>query len=372
MKRFLPLLLLLALFSGLCPGASAAAPNGFLSVTVYDYDLDRYGQTQELPLVNLRLDGQPVIGEMPGVILEGRTMAPLRLLAEGLGAEVEWIPGKAQVLIARGEDTILLTLGSATAQVNGQERELPDAVPATTIAYKGQGYTMVPLRFFSETLDCRVDWSQASYTASVAQRAYIDREIGPLLKPLEQPIDPSRYLIALDAGHGGSASGAYYEDTAEKDLTLAMTKRVEAILRALGYRTVMTRQEDTYVDLYERAWIANAAGADLFISIHCNAAEKNPDFQGTYVYHYPDSEQGPALAQSIQTQACAFTGSIDRGIESANFVVVRESYMPAVLVETGFMTCHEELERLREEAYQTRMAQGIAQGIIQYLNARGS
>lgn len=372
MKRFLPLLLSLALFASFCPGASAAAPNGTLSVAIYNYDLDRYGEAQELPLVKLRLDGQSIAGEMPGVILGGRTMAPLRLLAEGLGAEVEWIPDKAQVLVIRGDDTILLTLGSATAQVNGSDRELPDAVPATTIAYESQGYTMVPLRFFSETLDCRVGWEQASYTASIAQRAYIDREMGWLLEPLDQPIDPSRYLIALDPGHGGSASGAYYEETAEKDLTLAMTQKVETILNALGYNTLMTRQEDEYVDLYERSWIANEAEADIFVSIHCNAAEKNFDFQGTYVYHYPDSEQGLALAQSIQAQACAFTGSLDRGTESANFVVVRESYMPAVLVETGFMTCHEELERLRDEAYQARMAQGIAQGIIQYLNARGA
>lgn len=370
MKRFLPLLLSLALLVSLGPKTLAATPNGALSAAVYDYTLQHYGEAQELPLVNLRLNGQSIMGEMPGVILGGRTMAPLRLLAEGLGAQVEWVPDKAQVLISRDESTVLLTLGSATAQVNGLPRELPDGVPATTLFYEGQGYTMVPLRFFSETLDCRVDWEQRSYTASVTQYQYIDQEMGQLLAPLDTPIDPEQHLIVLDPGHGGSASGAYYEETAEKDLNLSITKRVEALLNALGYRTLMTRQEDVDIGLYERAWMANAAQADIFVSIHCNAAENHPDFQGTYVYHYPGSERGMALAQSIQTQACAFTGSIDQGIDSANFVVMREPYMPAVLVETGFMTCHEELERLRDEAYQTRMAQGIAQGIIQYLNAQ--
>lgn len=368
MKRFLPLLLSLALLAGLGPVTTAAAPNGSIEAAVYNYELQRYDQAGEMPQVNLRLNGQSIAGEMPGVILGGRTMAPLRLLAEGLGAQVEWVPDKAQVLVTREEDTILLTLGDPTAQVNGLSKELPDGVPATTISYRGQGYTMVPLRFFSETLDCRVDWTQESYTASVAQRRYIGQEMDLLLAPLDTPIAPERRLIVLDPGHGGSASGAYYEETAEKDLNLAMTKRVEAILNALGYRTVMTRQGDTDLGLYERAWLANGVEADIFVSIHCNAAENNPDFQGTYVYHYPGSERGMALAQSIQTQVCAFTGSIDQGIDSANFVVVREPYMPAVLVETGFMTCHEELERLRDEAYQTRMAQGIVQGIIQYLN----
>lgn len=370
MKRFLPLFLSLTLLAGLGPASVAAVPNGTVTAAVYNYELQRYDDAREMSRVNLRLDGRPIAGEMPGVILGGRTMAPLRLLAEGLGAQVEWVPDRAQVLVTRGEDAILLTLGDPIAQVNGQPRELPDGVPATTISYEGQGYTMVPLRFFSETLDCRVDWTQQSYTASVAQRRYIGQEMDLLLAPLDTPIDPERRLIVLDPGHGGSASGAYYEETAEKDLNLAMAKRVEAILNALGYRVVMTRQGDTDLGLYERAWLANAAEADIFVSIHCNAAENHPDFQGTYVYHYPGSEQGMALAQSIQTQACAFTGSIDQGIDSANFVVVRESYMPAVLVETGFMTCHEELVRLRDEVYQTRMAQGIAQGIIQYLNLR--
>ena len=94
MKRFLPLLLSLALLVSLGPKTLAATPNGALSAAVYDYTLQRYGEAQELPLVNLRLNGQSIMGEMPGVILGGRTMAPLRLLAEGLGAQVEWVPDK--------------------------------------------------------------------------------------------------------------------------------------------------------------------------------------------------------------------------------------------------------------------------------------
>lgn len=366
MRRFLSLVLsALLLF---CAGgrAQAAVPNGILKAAVYNYKADRYGETQDLPLVNLRLNGESISGEMPGVIYQSRTLAPLRLLAEGLGARVEWMPSSAQVLITREEETVLLTLGSATAYVNGEPRELPDGVPATMVSYQGQGYTMVPLRFFSQSLGCRVGWEQTSYTAKVYESDYI----ADLLEPLDAPIDPSCYTIALDAGHGGSASGAVYEETMEKDLTLSMTQKVQELLAALGYNTVMTREEDQYVDLYERAEIANRANADIFVSIHCNAADKHPDFEGLYVYHYPWSWSGMTLAQSIQTPACAFTGAVDREIDSANFVVLRETKMPAVLVETGFMTCSWELERLKDDAYQTRMAQGIVQGIIQYLNAK--
>lgn len=358
MKRFLPLLLVFAL---LCPlGASAAAPpNGTVSVQVYDYQRGTYSASQALPVVKLAVDGEELESSAaPGVVVDGRTLAPLRPLAERLGAQVEWAQSTAQVTVKRGSDTVILTMGKATARVNGVDKPLPGGVPATAVLYQDRGHTMVPLRFFSEMLGCAVTWEQYSYTARVSTA-------------LEKPIDPEKYLIALDAGHGGSATGAYYENTAEKDLNLAMIKKLDEILRGLGYKTMLTRTADVDVGLKQRSILANNAKADIFVSIHCNASETNHSFQGLYVYHYPGSVQGAALAQAIQTPACQFTGAIDRGINNANFSVVRESKMPSVLVETGFMTCHEELARLKDEAYQSAMAQGIAQGIVRYLNAKG-
>lgn len=358
MKRLLPLFLLFALLCPTFATATPAAPNGTVSARLYDYSSATYGAPQELSVVKLALDGAVVDTQgMPGVIVHGRTLAPLRALAERLDAQVTWLQDTAQVVVERGDDTVVLTMGQATAQVNGVDKPLPDGVPATAIFHDGQGYTMVPLRFFSEVLGCAVTWEQYSYTAR-------------LTTALERPLSPEQYLIALDAGHGGSASGAYYENTAEKDLNLAMIQKLDDILRGLGYRTLLTRTDDVYVGLKERSDLANAAQADIFVSIHCNAAEHSPNFQGLYVYHYPGSAAGECLARAIQTPACAFTGAVDRDINSANFLVVRESNMPAVLVETGFMTCHEELERLKNEAYQSRMAQGIAQGIVGYLNAQ--
>ncbi len=365
MRRFLPLILILALLFCNLPAAQAAAPNGTLTASVYDYTADTPGPAQFLDKVTLRLDGRAISGEMPAVIVEGRTLAPLRLLAEALGVTVEWLPDRAaQVRLTKGETVIELTLGASSAMVNGQSVPMPGGVPAAMVSYQGQGYTMAPLRFFSEALGCRVGWDQGSYTAFVFSQGYIS----PLLAGLDRPQDPGRYLIAIDAGHGGSATGAVYGGAEEKALNLAMARKLRDILTALGYNTVMTRDADMDVGLYDRAYRANAMNADLFVSIHCNAAEQNADFQGLYVYHYPQSAQGAALAQSIQTTTATATGAIDRGIDSANFVVLRESDMPAVLVETGFMTCPAELARLRDDAYQTRVAQGVAQGIVRFLD----
>ena len=183
------------------------------------------------------------------------------------------------------------------------------------------------------------------------------------------PIDPEKSTIVIDPGHGGSRPGARYEGIAEKDINLAVSKKLETLLKNHGYNVVMTRSTDVDVGLYERADIANAVNADLFVSIHSNAAENRPDYQGIYTYYHPSSRRGARLAQAIQTPLCRMTGRIDRGIKDADFVVIRETKMCAVLVEMGFMTNHEELMNLIDDSYQDKLAQGISEGIVSYLNS---
>jgi len=184
------------------------------------------------------------------------------------------------------------------------------------------------------------------------------------------PIDPSASTIVLDAGHGGSATGAQYEGVREKDINLSVTRKLAVLLEDCGYNVILTRTGDESVGLYERADIANGLQADIFVSLHANAAPSAPDFAGIYTYHYPGSRRGPLLAQQIQSAVISSTGAADRKINSANFVVLRETDMPAVLVEMGFMTNHDELMKLIDGGYQDKLAQGIAQGIIHYLNSQ--
>ena len=206
----------------------------------------------------------------------------------------------------------------------------------------------------------------AAVDGGVLIQAVENDQQGPPL--LSTPINPESSVIVLDAGHGGSATGAQYGGIAEKDINLSVTRKVAALLEDCGYPVVLTRSGDWDVGLYERAEQANDLQADIFVSVHSNAAPASPDYTGIYTYHYPDSYWGGLLAQYIQSSLISATGAIDRGTKSEDFVVLRETDMAAVLVEMGFMTNHGELRLLVDSGYQDKLARGIAEGIIRYLN----
>ena len=142
MKKAVSFLLTLALLAGLL-SAWAAGPAGTLSVYFYDETAQRYGELTQTDRVSLTLDGSPLTpDDVPALVQypvgqNGRTLVPVRLIAERLGASVTWVPETRQVILLREESTIVLTLGSATALVNGQAMELPGGVPAGVVKSGG-------------------------------------------------------------------------------------------------------------------------------------------------------------------------------------------------------------------------------------------
>ena len=144
-------------------------------------------------------------------------------------------------------------------------------------------------------------------------------------------------------------------------------------LEALGYQVMLTRSKDIYVSLPRRVSIANKANALLFVSLHFNSA-KNTDARGIEVYYYGRAEPWRARA-SQRLAGCVLAEIIDqtkarsRGVKHGNFHVIRETDMPAVLVEGGFMTNGEERNRLKDRNYLNRLAVGIAEGVDRYLRS---
>lgn len=175
--------------------------------------------------------------------------------------------------------------------------------------------------------------------------------------------------IILDAGHGGKDPGTLWGDVYEKDINLAITKKLEQLLAAKGYRVVMTRDEDERVVLKERVQTAQDNRGDLFVSIHQNALENDTVTEGMEIYasRTPGSE---ALAEKIWDSLLAETGAKDKGItKNSDLFVLENTTMPACLIETGFITSSRERELLLDEEYQQKIAQSIAEGIAKFLES---
>lgn len=199
----------------------------------------------------------------------------------------------------------------------------------------------------------------------------IDSEISLLLKRGEN-LDSKDRLIVIDPGHGGRAIGATsVTGRYEKELNLKLGLKLNEKLEDLGYNTIMTRDTDVDVDLYERARIANSNYADVFISLHGNA-NNNKSIQGIEVYYWPQNksdikeiEQHP-FAKAIMEELIKGTNAKDRGIISKPFVVIRETKMPAILVEVGYMSNAEEEKLIFNEKYQEKIIDSIVRGVENY------
>lgn len=197
----------------------------------------------------------------------------------------------------------------------------------------------------------------------------------PTPKPIVyQDLADTEKLIVLDAGHGGSDSGAVGylngNQVLEKNLTLEITNKVKERLEERGYKVSMTRTGDTLPSLTERPAQANEEEAAVFVSIHINSVDNAPEANGTEVY-YAESNNGDiygvnskTLAQNILTRMLYYMGSANRGVKTAEHAVTKRCDMPASLVEIGFITNPTEVYNMTTEEYQYKAAQGIAEGII--------
>lgn len=181
---------------------------------------------------------------------------------------------------------------------------------------------------------------------------------------LYAPKEDNVFCVVIDPGHGGKDPGAVVGEVYEKDINLAIALLIRDNLSGLENVSVfMTRDDDIYLSLGERAQFANKRQADFFVSIHANALE-DASYSGLFTFYHPQKPLSKKAAELIQYASVSATGASDRGVRSEDYAVLRETEMPAVLVETGFMTCPEELTKLVEQEYQMNMAKGISDGIL--------
>lgn len=172
------------------------------------------------------------------------------------------------------------------------------------------------------------------------------------------------FVICLDAGHGGKDEGTLSGDIYEKDITLSVVNYMNEILEGEGIHVILTRNSDTYMKLKKRTDIANNAGVDLFVSIHCNYYEYDSQICGFECYYRQGEYDSMEYAESIvdyleQTKEYAM-----RGLREEDFFVLRNTISPAVLIELGYLSNQDERKKLADKEYQKQIAEDIVSGII--------
>lgn len=193
-------------------------------------------------------------------------------------------------------------------------------------------------------------------------------------------------IIVLDAGHGGNDHGASGNDLLEKNVNLDIALRVERMLHDYNIPTVLTRRDDSYVALEDRAAMANELDDCLFVSIHCNAhtmesisgvetffADRKTLPQERWLWlglfsepEKPELDDDEILAGFIQAALITRTVSQNRGIKSSRLYLPRVVRHPAVLVEAGFISNWIEGRLLANAEYREQVAAAIAQGILNF------
>lgn len=186
----------------------------------------------------------------------------------------------------------------------------------------------------------------------------------------------SKKLIVIDAGHGGDDFGTrslsqpkYHE----KSLNLTTALVLNDFLQKMGYLTMMTRSKDEFIPLQKRAEFANEKKADLFVSVHYNSAPAK-QAEGIEIFYFKSddnkirSTESDKLATSVLTQVTQLTKAKSRGVKHGNFAVIRETKMPAILIEGGFLTNEREMNKIKDPVYVKNIAWGIAKGIQEFLN----
>src|SRR6266480_3047161 len=224
----------------------------------------------------------------------------------------------------------------------------------------------------------------------LVSRTDLAKTIEPLLRPHRVPNAGKVETVVLDPGHGGHDKGALSRYGSEKDFALDVARTLRPLLQAKGLRVIMTREGDYFVPLEVRAQIANAARNSIFVSIHFNATNDDPNARGFEIFSFTprgapstsDNAVAPSAlsmqpgsevdTQSVALSACIYHSLLghipeyDRGIKRARFAVLRLTKVPAVLIEGGFLTERGESKLIANKDWRGKMAAASGVGIESY------
>ena len=430
--------------------------------------------------VRLNMNGTPVSTDVAPIIKDDRVLVPARAVFEALGGKVGWDSVNRVVTVAYGDTTVLLTIDSTTATVNGANHTLD--VPAQIVNNR----TLIPGRFVSESLAFQVDWDNSTRTVSITadslgditsptinsigeitnisvdagnsigsntivtitsnislesvaytysnlsgperfaidfpgiktttandasyskpdssvtavRTGQLDTETGRIVVDLKESVTPvvalssdkktltltfrrlstyfnpkedGKIVVMLDPGHGAETGGKRSPDSSlmEYEFNRAVANKIKTLLEARGIEVRLTVNDNTDLSLAERCALVNDSNdVDIFVSIHANAYGNGKEWttpEGWEIYHYAPDTLGKQLAQAIHDATIPTSGLKDRGVKSNDFYVIKNTYIPAVLIEHGFYTNTQEVEKLKSDEFRSMLAEYDARGILSFL-----
>lgn len=255
-----------------------------------------------------------------------------------------------------------------------------------------------PLEFVSGSREARINGARSWLCFPVIEqdgktlvsRTDLAKTIEPLVRPHRVPDVGKVQTVVLDPGHGGHDKGQVSRYGAEKDFALDVARKLRPILQAKGFKVIMTREGDYFVPLEVRAKIANSAHNSIFVSIHFNATNDDPNATGFEIFSFtprgaPSTSDGNVTsrsfnmqpgstvdAQSMALSACIYHSVLgqlheyDRGIKRARFAVLRLTKVPAILIECGFLTDNGESKLISNKDWRAKLAGAIGIGIENY------
>jgi N-acetylmuramoyl-L-alanine amidase len=344
-------------------------------------------------------------------LIAGNTLVPVRLIAENLGLDVKWdntarsvhmvkvadnqTPGPIQPppvvpvdtnpnhypelrsIVLSGNQLQVQASGPISSKVfyiAGPDRLVMD-VPASAFSStvpKPLPNTMEEIPVGNHPLISKIRYAYNDpATSTIRIVVELKRKAGYTLVEngttgkVSINIAETKYKVVIDAGHGDQDPGANsVTGKKEKEFNLAMALKVQALLQQNpSIQVIMTRTTDVFIPLAGRVDIAEKAGADIFVSIHANAWMASS--RGTETYY--NRQESIPLAEVIHRFMAAVTGFPDRGVRFGDFHVIRETSMPAVLLEVGYMSNAIEDAALANNDFRNRVAASIVNGIKDYL-----
>ncbi|KNY25297.1 N-acetylmuramoyl-L-alanine amidase [Pseudobacteroides cellulosolvens] len=314
--------------------------------------------------IQLVVNGQNISLNAQPVLINGRILVPARIAVESMGGYLDWYAKEGRIVAKR--DNLKLTMYSGGYKAYCGNSTIKMDVPPVL----KNGTVMLPIRFIAENFGYPVKYDAVNGRVIVGNG---DSSSGNSRgDDRGGNINFSNYKVVIDAGHGGYETGAIVSGVYEKDLNLAIAKKLNTLLKNSGVKTYMTRTTDRRVGLYERSGLANSVNADLFISIH-NNTQWQKSIKGSMTLYYPNGVSknglnGYKFASIVQKNLNSKLGTDNKGvIQRPNLAVLRTSKMPAVLVEVGYMTNRTELGKLLTDSYKEKAAVVLKDSVLEAL-----